>query len=93
MNCYFCYINPVCVTLENTKLNTKDKYYFFELLREGKVKPETANLCSITQFFFLSGFDSEKSSFHTIPDNLVVSTCRSFLYFTSRVLEYITNKS
>ena len=69
MNCHFCYINPVCVTLENTKLTTKDKFFFFLILKEGKVKPETGNLCSITGFF-LSGFDSEKSPFDTIPANL-----------------------
>ena len=37
-------------------------------MREGKAKPLSGNLCLIHGICF-SGFDPEKSSFHTIADN------------------------
>ena len=42
---------------------------FFLILREGKAKPVIGNICLIHSIFF-SGFDLEKSPFHTIANNL-----------------------
>ena len=67
--------NLVCVTLENAKLRARSRYciykkyiLFFEILREEKAKSVIGNLC-LTRSICFSGFDPEKSLFHTIADN------------------------
>ena len=49
--------------------STKVKQCFFEILREGRVKPVIGTLCITCRICF-SSFDSEKSLFHTTADNL-----------------------